>query len=176
MIRSRTVRGPGPTTWTIRRRWASRPRWHWRLAFARWRALGRKGTSGPGWLGFPVGMGDGFIGWFLITFLLIGFIFFMAFIGWPLLVLLVDTFLIIPVTFVLGVAGRLLFGRPWKIEAAVRPPAEPKHVTWDVVGWRASEAAAGWMAASIRTTGDVESSTPIALRERSSRRAVSPLS
>ena len=170
MIHRKTVTGPGPSAWTIRRRWASRPRSHWRLALLPWRRLGQR-RGGPGWLGFPVGMGDGFIGWFLITFLIVGAFFFLAFIGWPIVVLLVDTFVIIPATYLAGVAARVMWGRPWTIEASsssVR--GEPRHVSWDVTGWRASSRAVGWMTASIRATGDLDETPPAALAPGPDRR------
>lgn len=103
---------------------------------------------------FDLSGGIDSIGALFISIGLILFVVFMIFIGVPLLIFLVESLLIIPVVLVVGVVGRVLFGRPWTLEASrIRPPGDV--VRWNVVGWGASERAAYQMAGMIRATGGV---------------------
>lgn len=169
MIRSRTVRAPDGTAWTIRRRWAPRPRWRGRR---------RERTRDPNaerrgrWLDWlpdipNIDFGDELAAGLLIVLGLVIFVVFMIFIGWPLLLFLLETLLIIPVTFVIGVIGRVLFRRPWTLEASGGPG---RRVEWNVVGWRASSQAAermGWIIAAGNTLpAEAPVLTPRAHRRR----------
>lgn len=157
MIRSRTVRARDGALWRIRRHWAPRPRLRGPL-FNRRKSSKRRKSGGWDWLEVanPLNLLDG-IDSLTALLVILGaaiVIVFMIFIGVPLLIFLVETLLIIPVLLVLGVAGRVLFGRPWTLEAArVEPPGAT--VVWHVVGWGVSERAVGQMAGMIRATGSV---------------------
>jgi hypothetical protein len=53
------------------------------------------------------------------------------------------------------VIGRLLFGRPWQIEArTVGQPASPRVLDWDVTGWRQSRALVRDISAEIAAGRD----------------------
>ena len=78
---------------------------------------------------------------------------FVIFIGMPLLVALGELLLILLLALA-GVIGRVLFRRPWTVDAI--SPEGDRH-TWQVVGWRASAAARSFVAARIVGTGGVPS-------------------
>ena len=65
--------------------------------------------------------------------ILIGVVVFVV-VGWPLLVALLDVVFILLLA-LLGVIARVVFRRPWTIEA--RAGDDVRH--WRIVGWRASE-------------------------------------
>lgn len=56
------------------------------------------------------------------------------------------------------VAARLLFGRPWRVEAVTDAP--PERVAWGVVGTRASAAAVDAVAQDLSRGVPVEDLTP----------------
>jgi hypothetical protein len=156
VISSRTVTAPDGTIWTIRRHWAPKPRWRGRSRPWRPREERDPRRSWGNFLDFPnFDFGDDLAGSILVIVGLILLVVFMIFIGWPLLLFLFETLLIIPITFVAGVAGRVLFRRPWTIEAT-----GPRRVEWKVVGWRASSRAADRMEKSIAATGGVADEPP----------------
>lgn len=68
---------------------------------------------------------------FLGLMIVVGIVVFVI-VGWPLLVLLVD-FAWLAFAVVVGVLGRVIFRRPWRVEA-VRDDGV-RH-SWDVVGFR----------------------------------------
>jgi hypothetical protein len=100
---------------------------------------------------------DGFGAALLAIIALAAFVVFMIFVGGPLLVFLVETLLIIPIAVVAGVLVRMLFRRPWTIEAT----DGSRRVEWKVVGWGASSRAAHRMASEIATGGSPESVPPL---------------
>ena len=158
MIRSRSVKAPDGTVWRIRRRWAQRPRWRGRS----WPWRRNDEVDGRGFwsrfldFNFPwADFGDDLIGSILVIVGVIVLVVFMIFLGWPLLLFLFESLLIIPITFVAGIAGRVLFRRPWTIEAT-----GPRLVEWKVVGWRASSRAADRMERAIVATGVVPDRLP----------------
>lgn len=165
MLRRKVVRAPDGTVWTIRRRWIRRPGWRGRSW--PWR---RKRESDPDrggrWdlldlFNFNFDFGDDIAAGILIVLLVAAFVVFMIFFGWPLLLFLFESLLIIPITFVAGIVGRVLFRRPWAIEATAVQATEETEVAWSVAGWRASSRAADQMAAAIRATGDVADDPPL---------------
>jgi hypothetical protein len=152
MIRSRTVRARDGAVWSIRRHWAPRPRLRGRAFRRREKpASSREPRVWIDWLNpLDVFDFDGF-GLFLIA---VAIIVFMIFIGVPVLIFLVETLLIVPVLVVSGVLSRVLFRRPWTLEATrIDPPGQT--VQWNVVGWGASDRAGDQMAGMIRATGGV---------------------
>lgn len=90
----------------------------------------------------------------LLVVALVAIVLFVVFVGVPLLVAILDIVVLL-VLGVLGVAARVLFRRPWVVEATsltpgpvdapvgavprtARPSAATRRYTWRVVGWRAS--------------------------------------
>ena len=63
-----------------------------------------------------------------------------------------DTLTLIVVLAVVGVVGRVLFRRPWTVDAI--DPAGTRHA-WSVVGWRSSRDARRFIADRIAATGAV---------------------
>ena len=88
----------------------------------------------------------------------IAVIVFMVFVGLPFLVALGELLLVL-VLAVGGAIGRVLFRRPWTVDA-VGPDGE--HHQWSVVGWRASGAARRFVADRIAATGTAPTSDELA--------------
>ncbi len=85
------------------------------------------------------------------------FLVFMFLVGLPFLIALGEL-LVVLLLVVGGVVGRVLFRRPWTIDA-VSP--EGDHHVWDVVGWRASGNAQSFIADRLRTTGAVPTTAEV---------------
>lgn len=83
----------------------------------------------------------------------VGVVLFLIFIGIPFLIALGELLFIVLVALA-GVVGRVLFRRPWTVDA-VSPGGA--HHDWHVVGWRASGAARQFIADRVRGTGTVPS-------------------
>lgn len=130
---ARTVTTPAGDVWRVRRLWAPRLQGESLLARA-WRRMGRArrvgrgiGESDPGCF---MDFSDGLVVGLLVIAAVLLLIFFVI----PLLAALVDVVILVVLT-LLGIVARVLFRRPWVIEATT--PARPRH-TWRVIGWRAS--------------------------------------
>jgi hypothetical protein len=132
---SAAVTGPDGRTWTVRRRWV--PRLGSETLWGRFtRRFRRSSSSGNDAIDATAdtGMLDLFDDNVLLgVALLIGAVLF-VFLGWPLLVALLDVVFIVLLA-LLGVIARVVFRRPWTIEA--RAGDDVRH--WRIVGWRASE-------------------------------------
>jgi len=151
------VQAPGGGEWRVRVAWE--PRWR-ALArrFGGWRRKRKDGDGFPdlGGIDVPTGHAGGGGGGFdfgdsiLIGLLVIvGLIVFGLLFWWlllPLLLLVLDA-VVVAVLVIAGVVGRVLFRRPWRVQA-VGPGAEP--VVADVVGWRAALRARDEMAEKLR--------------------------
>ncbi len=72
-----------------------------------------------------------------------------VFVAFPLLVALLDVLLVILLT-LLGVIGRVVFRRPWTIEAV---GDDDSRYAWHVVGWRESKALVTELADRLRVGG-----------------------
>ena len=83
---------------------------------------------------------------------------FLVFIGIPFLIALGELLLVLLLTLA-GLIGRLLFRRPWTVDA-VGPDGE--RVEWPVVGWRRSGAARQFIADRIAATGTVPTAEEVA--------------
>ena len=149
MIRSQTVRARDGGLWRIRRHWARRPRLRG-PAFARrgselWEHVDGEHSqkSSPFNL---LGLDEISIAILVVLALI--------FVVIPLLLFAFEALILVPLLVALGVLGRVLFRRPWMVEAArVEPKGEV--VVWKVVGWGASDRAADQMAGMIRATSGV---------------------
>jgi len=167
MIRAKIVHTPGGTVWTVRRRWAPRPKWRSIVRLPRLSAeplpVERPKAR---WYEFldPLEI----FGEFPLLLAAIALILLLIFVGIPLAVFLVETLLILPVALVTGVFARVFWRRPWDIEATGALTPE-RHIVWTVRGWRASDRAAARIVTAIRASGDVADETPADLvlpRER----------
>jgi hypothetical protein len=135
-------------TWHVRRRWAPRrlgAQTVWARFLDRTRRARRRTTelgdvADPGCL---PDITDGIVAFLVVLALILFFVF----IGLPLLIALGELVLIL-VLALIGVIGRVLFRRPWTIDAV-----SPSGVLtqWSVVGWRASAAARRFVAQRIAT-------------------------
>jgi hypothetical protein len=133
----RTVTTPGGDRWTVRRLWAPRLRgetlWAraWRRIRGSWRRTGEFADAGD------PGCAVDLVEELALVLAVIAVVLFVVFVGVPLLVALIDLLLLVLLT-VLGIVARVVFRRPWVIEA-VGP--DTMRRTWRVVGWRASREA-----------------------------------
>lgn len=83
---------------------------------------------------------------------------FLIFIGLPLLIALGELLLVLALALA-GVVGRVLFRRPWIVDAVAPNGA---HHEWSVVGWRASAAARSLVADRVTATGTVPTDHEVA--------------
>lgn len=150
MARQRVV-DPQGTEWTVRRRWV-----HRRL---RWRGP-RRGAldllDGADLIGsagdLPV------VG---IVFLVIGLILIAVFAVLfiiPAVIFLIELLIVLAIV-TIGVVGRMLFGRPWTVEA--RRDGDGAGYEWQTTGWRASNELVHAVAGQLRTTGHAGDGRPI---------------
>jgi hypothetical protein len=70
----------------------------------------------------------------------------LVFVLLPLLVAVIDIF-IVAVLALLGLTGRIVFGRPWTVEATA---TDGSRLRWRVKGWRASHERVGEVAELLR--------------------------
>lgn len=134
-MRAITVQAIDGRTWTVRRRWVPRlgAETLWGRSRRRMRKVLRRGDDldvGSGCVDIG-GLDDLLLVLALLVVLALAF-----FVVVPLLVALVDV-LIVGLLAVLGIIGRIAFGRPWTIEAV---GSDASRIRWHVVGWKASRA------------------------------------
>lgn len=138
--------------WHVRRRWAPRhlgsqtiwARFRQRSRKARQRASDVGDVPDPG---CAPDVAEGIVAFVVIVALAL----FLIFIGIPFLIALGELVLIVLLG-VAGAVGRVLFRRPWTVDA-VEPTGA--HHSWSVVGWRASARVRGFIADRVATTGVV---------------------
>jgi hypothetical protein len=138
-VKTLTAQTPAGETWRVRVVWQPR----WAALFRRFGAWRRKrkgeGTSGSsgdspdvsGCANFDGELGAIIFG---IMLLLIGVVVFW-FLVLPLLLLAVDI-IVVMVLLLLAIPARVLFRRPWTVEAAYDDGQVEKVFSADVVGWR----------------------------------------
>lgn len=122
--------------WTVRRRWL--PRYQGRglrerLRRRRARSAAKRGDDKTHWydaLDLPIA--DDSLTAIVVSVLIVGLLIVLFLFGWPLLLALVDLVVILVVA-AIGVIGRLVFRRPWTVEACAST-GERHEVR--VVGWR----------------------------------------
>jgi hypothetical protein len=128
----RQVTTPSGEAWVVRRLWSPRLQGEhpWSRFRRRARGTGRRAgelaDADPGCLD----LGD-----LVAAVVIVAVVLLAVFVVVPLLVAVVDLLLILVLT-VLGLAARVVFRRPWVVEATRR--GEAIRHTWRVVGWRAS--------------------------------------
>jgi hypothetical protein len=86
-----------------------------------------------------------------VVLVIIAFVVFMILVGIPLLIALGEL-LIVLVLALGGAASRVLFRRPWTVDAM---GPDGSHHRWSVVGWRRSGAVRQLIAERIAATGTV---------------------
>lgn len=144
-----TVVDPEGNEWTVRRRWV-----HRRL---RWRGRGSLDAFDASEL---IGHGADLpvIGiLFLVVAVILLAVAAVLFVI-PAVIFLVELSFVLAVVLV-GVLGRVLFGRPWTVEAH-RQDALHRY-EWKVTGWRASSELVRSVAEQARTTGMPTGGTPV---------------
>jgi hypothetical protein len=144
----RTVMTPGGEVWHVRRLWAPRLQQE-RLWTRLRRRMGRTGRAAGDLAGTP---DIGFLDLFDDAFAVIGLVIaavvvvvVLAFVVVPLLVALLDLLVVVVVS-LLGLAGRVMFRRPWVVEAVA---SDGHRCTWRIVGRQESRAAVDAIAAAF---------------------------
>jgi len=145
--RSRHVRAPGGREWTVGIRWLPRhPRWRG-LGFGRSRSPRPEGERESAWwefLDIPDVGGDSLTVWLIVIGVLLAVVLAWVFV-FPVLFFLLDL-LVLVVIAVVAFALRVLFRRPWIVQAT----SGDETLTWPVVGWRASQQRVDEVAARIQ--------------------------
>lgn len=138
---ARTVTTPGGEEWHVRRLWA--PRLGGERLWTRIRRRIRRAREGADVADGPdIGcLGDLFDEFFLVLAVVVAAVLVVV-VGYLLVFVLLDVLLVALLT-VLGFAARIVFRRPWVIEATSGDEggdgdADVARRTWRVVGWRAS--------------------------------------
>ncbi len=145
--------------WHVRRRWAPRhlgSQTIWARFLHRSRKVRRRATE-LGDLPDP-GCAPDIAEGIVVFLVLVVVILFLIFIGIPFLVALGELLLIVLLALA-GIVGRVLFRRPWIIDAV---NGNGEHHSWPVVGWRASGAARRFIADRIATTTTVPTEEEVA--------------
>ena len=153
-MRSISVSAPDETQWTVRVAWE--PRWR-PLArrFGGWRRTRKKRQSGDVvddavQLSDAASSGSGGGGGFGDAMVVVVVVFIGAALFWwgllPLLLIAIDLVVVL-VLLVLAVVGRVLFRRPWTVEATA---GNGERVAVEVVGWRAALRRRDELAESLR--------------------------
>lgn len=133
----RTVTAPSGEVWRVRRLWAPRLKGERLWSRVRRRMRGaREATSDLAELPDSGCVGD-LLNDLLIVAGIVVVILFLLLIGFPLLLALLDVVVIALLTG-LGIVARVLFRRPWVVEATSR---DSVRRTWRIAGWRASHEA-----------------------------------
>lgn len=144
----RTVTTPGGDVWRVRRLWVPRLQQErlWTRLLRRMRRTARTAgdlASTPD-IGFLDLFDDAFAAIGLVVAVIVVVVV-LAFVVVPLLVALLDL-LVIALVSLIGVAGRVMFRRPWLVEAA---DGEGSRYTWRVVGQRESRSAVDAIASAF---------------------------
>lgn len=137
-VPSREIAGPDGTAWQVRRRWVARfgpERWSDRLAERFQDRRARRREKGGG-RALDVADGcavDGLQDLAIVVGVVVAVVVFVLFV-WPVLVALLDLLLVLLLALI-GGATRVLFRRPWAIDALAGDGTAHR---WLVVGFRAS--------------------------------------
>jgi hypothetical protein len=140
-----TARDPQGREWRVRRRWLARP-----LRRPAFLGDGRDGSDcGDSWwaelIPYP-DLGD-MVASIVLAIVVAVLVLVFAVLVWPLLVALVDAVYLL-LAALLAVAGRVLLGRPWIVEAR-RIDGVGEPLEWRVTGWRRSRLAIGEIRTAI---------------------------
>jgi len=133
---ARRVVAPDGTRWTVRRRWVHAP------VRPRWRGTRDADAFNLADLGGDLG-DSGILGAIAAIIAIVVLAAFVAFVLLPLAILLVEVLLFVLLAG-LGLFGRVLLRRPWKIEARAD---DGRRTVREVAGWRDSRDAIAQLAA-----------------------------
>lgn len=106
---------------------------------------------------FPFDFGDDFLAGIVVVLAIAAFVVFMIFLGWPLLLLLIETLWGIA-ALVLGALARVLFRRPWSLVAET----EGDKRVWHVRTWRAAKRAERIVLSAVRAGRPLPNAFPAA--------------
>jgi hypothetical protein len=148
-----TVTGPDGRPWVVRRRWVPRlgndtP---WQRFHRRFRSTMERGRklSDAGDVASDFGCGIDLLEGLVVAVLLLLLLVFLLMVALPLLLALLDLLVLLLLALV-GVAARVVFRRPWVVEAAHAGPPVESVLRWNVVGWRLSAERCQEIAASLQ--------------------------
>lgn len=130
------VTDPDGRAWVVRRRWMPRLPGETLWARFRWRfrRVRRRTTQLDEHIpDVPLDIGDGPGGILAAIALLLALVVLVLFVL-PLFIALVEVAILVALALV-AIGARILFRRPWTVEAAAR---DGEVLSWQVVGWRAS--------------------------------------
>lgn len=139
----REVQSPDGRVWRVRRRWVPKPpRLRERLSYR------RKADTLGDLISMPdVGFLDDFIGAIVVTVVFIAIVVILATIIFPFIAFTLEL-VVFAVLFTAGAIGRLVFGRPWRIEAkTIGAPYRTREI--QAKGLRGSREAIDELAAEI---------------------------
>jgi len=141
----RTVTTPSGEVWQVRRLWAPRLKGErvWSRVRRRTRRVGRR--SGELADAPDPGCAGDLLDDLAIAAVVVLVVLFVVLVGIPLLVALLDLVVIALLT-LLGVVARVVFRRPWVIEAT---DGGATRRTWRIAGWRASREAVDHIAGAL---------------------------
>lgn len=137
---------PAGDEWRVRRLWAPRFRGETLTgrAWRRMRRTGRRTGDGLDVASSP-GCGADLFDELAIVIGIVVVVLFVVFVAVPLLVALLDLLLLLLLTG-LGLVGRVVFRRPWVVEAL---GPDQHRLTWRIVGWGASGEAVDYIADAL---------------------------
>ena len=115
--------------WKVGRQWLP-----YRVRLRREREL--PDAPDASWLGDLFDFADFSLGGILVGLALAILVVLLFLVVWPLVALAIEIVLVI-IVFLVALAGRLVFRRPWRIVARTRGSIR-STLAWHVVGWRAS--------------------------------------
>ena len=131
------VMDPAGHRWAVRRQWAPRLEGRGFRARSRRRRDARrergKGGRWYDWIDVPFDIPDSLTAALVVVGIVIA-VTFLFLVGVPLLLAAVDL-VVVAVLVVAGILGRVVFRRPWTVEAV---SAEGRRETRQAIGWRAS--------------------------------------
>jgi hypothetical protein len=129
-MKPKAVHAPNGTTWTVRRHWIPRLGTDtlWRRFRKKAKVSRDVASSVPDGCGADVG--EGIVAAIAVVIILVVLVLIVL----PLIVAIIDLVFVLLLA-ALGIVGRILFRRPWKIEATASDGARQ---FWHVVGLRAS--------------------------------------
>lgn len=147
---STRARDPQGGEWVVRRKWM-----HRRLKWRGKRGAGDllDGAELAGLAGdLPI------VGVFLVAVALVLLAIAAVMFIVPAVIFVVELLIVVLIVGI-GLTGRVLFGRPWTVEA--KQLATGSAYEWKVTGWRASRNLVATIADQLRTTGQPTGGTPM---------------
>ena len=150
MARGRTVTSPDGDRWRVRRRWMDRPLPSLRERFRK----NKEGREPEADSAMDLGLGFDLLSGTMTGTVIIGVVLLLVFVLMPLIGIALEL-LVLALLFGSSLVGRILFRRPWTVEAVkVGDPQE--RVAFAVKGWRQSSQALSELRTAIQAAGPPE--------------------